>query len=121
VKLFEVNEPQLSALLVMKLSNGSLIFCCESIPVDLYNVVPTNLLAVERTHPLSAVEGLVDTLFAGHVAALQRYFVFALFAHQTQHLIFPVFVLKINVLLVARLLHCALSALATVSQFEPVF
>ena len=86
----------------MKLSNGSLVFCCESIPVDLYNVGLTYPLAVKRTHPLSAVERLVDTLFAGHVAALQRYFVFALFAHQTHHLIFPVFVLQINVLLVAR-------------------
>ena len=84
----------------MKLSNGSLILCCESIPVNLYNVGAPNFLTVERTHPLSAVEGIVDTLFAGHVAALQHAFVFALLADHTHHLVFPVFELQIYILLI---------------------
>ncbi len=105
----------------MELSNGSLIFCCESIPVDLYNVGRTNLFAVKWTHPRPAIKGFVYTLFAEHVAANRRYFVFTLLANLTYHLIFPVLVLQINVLLVARDLDCALRALVTLRQFKPVF
>ncbi len=81
----------------------SLVFRCEAVPVDFHDVGFGNLLAVDRTHSLTAAERLLDAFTTGHVAALEHDGVLSLLANQTEHLFLPVLILELDVLLVARI------------------
>jgi hypothetical protein len=51
----------------MKLLNGSLVPCIVSVPEDWYDVAPSNLLSVNWTRALAAVESIFVALLASHV------------------------------------------------------